>query len=135
MAGAEAAILVKGKEPEGTRELFLSSPDACLPPKASLELWRLLRQRRTPLASQLRVDAVTMWKKRNGSAGWWRQQGRGSVVNTLESRRSGISLPSPKSEISFLVRHLPSDRFLLLLPGFSSFSCNKRSPTLPGDEP
>lgn len=57
------------------------------------ELWRLRRGRRMRLAFQQRVDAVTMWKRRSDSVEWWWPPGKGSVVNTLEPRRSGIALP------------------------------------------
>ena len=131
VAEADAAIFVMGKGPEWTWELFFSSAHQCLPPGVSPELWRPLRWRRMELPFQKRGDAVILWKRRSGSAGWWWQPEKGSVVNTLEPRRSGIALPSRGSEISFLVRNLPSDRFLLQSPGFCSFSCDKRSTGLP----
>ena len=129
--GLDAAIFVTGTGQEWIWELFVSSADQCLPPGVSPELWRPLRWRRMELSFQKRGDAVILWKRRSGSAGWWWQPEKGSVVNTLEPRRSGIALPSRGSEISFLVRHLPSDRFLLQPPGFCSFSCDKRNTGLP----
>lgn len=91
--GARVAIFVKGEAPLASWPLILFT--RCLPPEGCPELWRLLRRRRrTGLASQRRVDVVTMWKKRSGSAGWRPRPGNGFVANTLEPRRSGIALPS-----------------------------------------
>lgn len=126
VAGPEAAMFGKGGG-----QLSLPSSDACP------ELWRLLRQHRTRLASQPRAGVVITWPRRRGSAGWWWPPGKGSVANTLVPRRSGIALPSRESEISFLALHLPSRTdFCFCSLGFSAFFRSSARFWAPGsDEP